>query len=119
MAKKEKTRIISINISPGAFSSIFRRFVGEKSDYEFSGLAELRQILSNEKAKILYSIKYQKPKSIYHLSKLLKRNFKSVYKDIKLLEKFGFLELIEEKKANRKCLKPVLAIDSIQVNFQL
>lgn len=118
MVSKEKTRTITINISPGAFTSIFKRFVGEKSDYEFSGLSDLRQILSNEKAKILYSVKYDQPESIYQLSKILKRDFKSVLYDVKLLEKFGFLELKEDSN-KRKRLKPVIAVDSLSIHFQI
>jgi predicted transcriptional regulator len=119
MPGKNKSRIININISPNAFNLIFKRFVGEKNDYEFSGLEDLRKILSNEKAKILYSIKYSKPDSIYSLAKMLKRDFKSVQQDVKLLEKFGFISLIKNTKNNRDRLKPSLAINSLQVIFNI
>ena len=76
-------------------------------------------MLSNEKAKILYSIRYDKPTSIYHLSKLLKRDFKSVREDLIVLEKFGFIEFKKELKGNRKSLKPVLVIDSLHINFEI
>jgi len=119
MAKKDRVRIINMNISQGAFTSVFKRFVGEKSEYEFSGLKDLRQILSNEKAKILYTIRHQKPKSIYNLAKILKRDFKSVQQDVKLLEKFGFIKLEPGSKGKRHLLKPLLLVDSIQVNFRV
>lgn len=117
--KKNKTRVVNIDISQGAFTSVFKRFVGEKGDYEFSGLADLRQILSNEKAKMLYAIKHSKPVSIYHLAKILKRDFKAVQQDAKVLEKFGFIELRPENKGKRKMLQPVLAVNSLQVNFKI
>lgn len=117
--KKEKIRTINMNISQNAFTSVFKRFVGEKSDYEFSGLNDLRQILSNEKAKILYTIKHGKPNSIYNLAKLLKRDIKSVNQDVKLLEKFGFIELKPENLGKRKMLKPVIIVSKIQVVFEI
>lgn len=118
MAKK-RTKTINISITPGTFSYLFRRFRGEKSDYEFSELSDFRQILSNEKAKILYSIKNDKPESIYRLAKILKRDFKSVRDDVKVLEKVGFIELVKESKGQRKKLKPVLVIDSLHVVFDI
>jgi len=117
MANKVKTRVVNIDISQGAFTSILKRFVGEKGEYEFSGLKDLKQILSNEKAKILYTIRHQNPSSIYQLAKILKRDFKSVQQDVKQLEKFGFLNLEPATKGKRKMLKPVLIVSSLQVNF--
>ena len=100
MAKKErtKTREITITETKGAFSM----FGKGRKDYDYSGVLALRQLLSNEKARILYTIKTQKPISIYDLAKKLGRNFKSVNDDIKLSERFGFIDLIEEKTKNRR-----------------
>ena len=117
MAKKERTRTINLYITPGAFTSIFKRLRGDRSDYDFSGIADLRQLLSNEKAKTINTIKTQKPESIYHLAKILGRDFKAVSHDVKLLERFGFVELKPENKGKRKKLRPVIAIDQLQVNI--
>ncbi|MEK6820620.1 MAG: hypothetical protein AABX71_02820 [Nanoarchaeota archaeon] len=117
MAKKDRIRTVNLYITPTAFSSILKRLRGEKSSYDFSGLADLRRLLNKEKAKILNTIKNQSPDSIYRLAKILGRDFKSVMQDIKLLERFGFLELKSETKGKRKKLRPVIAIDSLQVNI--
>jgi predicted transcriptional regulator len=45
----------------------------------------------------------------------LKRDFKSVVLDLKLLERFGFIEMIYEKSGNRKRLRPVLAVDTVNI----
>ena len=103
------TREILITQSKGKFS-----ILKSKSNYDFSGLSDLRKLLSNEKAKILDTIKLSKPSSIYELSKKLKRNFKSVYEDVKLLERFGFIELIPSKKKHQ-ILTPKLSYDSIHI----
>lgn len=117
MAKKIKTRIVNLYITPGTFASIFKRLRGDRSDYDFSGLHDLRQILSNEKAKILNIIKNQNPDSIYKLAKILGRDFKAVSHDIKILERFGFIELKPETKGKRKRLKPIIAISNLQINI--
>lgn len=119
MAREKKARTVNISISQGAFSSIFKRFAGEKGEYEFSGLADLRKLLSNEKAKILYSIKYSKPRSIYHLAKILKRDFKSVQQDVKFLERLGFVQLKPESRGKRGMLKPIIVVHSIRLEFEI
>jgi predicted transcriptional regulator len=109
---------ITINESKGAFS-IFKSQGSSKKDYDFSGALALRQLLSNEKARILHVIKTKKPKSIYDLSKILKRGFKSVNDDVKLLQRFGFIELIEEKTKKRIRHRPVILVNEIIFHFKI
>ena len=118
MPTKTKTREITITEDHGAFS-IFRKRKITKKDYDFSGISALRQLLSNEKARILHTIKTEQPGSIYELAKKLERGFKSVNDDIKLLERFGFIELIEEKTKNRIRHKPEIIVDNVLVNIKL
>ena len=115
---KSKTREITITESKGAFS-MFRKPKNSKKGYDFEGILALRQILSNEKARILHVIKTQNPKSIYDLAKKLDRGFKSVNDDIKLLERFGFIELIEEKTKNRRRHKPKIVVDTITIHLRV
>jgi len=64
----------------------------------------------------LHIIKTQKPRSIYDLAKRLGRGFKSVNDDIKLLERFGFIEMIEEKTKNRVRHRPEIVVDAVTIN---
>jgi len=114
---KSRTRDITIYESKGSF--LFRKSKTTKKDYDFSGILALRQLLSNEKARILHVIKTQKPKSLYDLAKKLGRNFKSVNDDVKLLERFGFIELIEEKTKNRIRHKPEIVVDFVTINLHV
>ncbi|MFH1187085.1 MAG: hypothetical protein V1697_02840 [Candidatus Levyibacteriota bacterium] len=115
---KTKTREITITGSKGVFS-IFKKSGTSKKDYDFEGVLALRQLLSNEKARILNVIKTQEPQSIYDLAKKLKRGFKSVNDDIKLLKRFGFIELIEEKTKNRVRHKPIITVDTITIHLKI
>ena len=119
MAQKTKTREITIVSDKGAFGAFFKKFTGEKEDFDFQGLTTLRNLLSNEKARILHIIKTKKPNSIYGLARILKRDFKSVIEDVKLLEKFGFLDLIAEKSGKRQRLKPVVVVDSMNIEIKI
>lgn len=115
---KTKTREITLTHAKGAFS-IFKKPGTSKEDYDFSGILALRQFLSNEKARILHVIKTQNPISIYDLAKKLNRGFKAVNDDIKLLERFGFIELIEEKTKKRSRLRPVIVVDTITIHIKI
>ena len=120
MAKNIKTINITIKASKDAFTSFFRHLKGEKEkDYNFSEISALRQLLNNEKARILHVIKHEKPFSLYALARILKRDFRSVQKDAKLLEHFAFIRLVPEKSGKRNRLKPVVSADSVNIIFNI
>jgi len=119
MAKKPTTRNITLGIEAGTFKGIFRRLRGEKRGYDFSGISAIRQLLSDERARLLHTIKTKNPESMYKLAKLLNRDFKSVRQDVRLLEKFGFLELESARKGKREMLKPIIAVDSVVITLNL
>ena len=119
MAKKTKTRQISIVGDAGTFRTLFKKVSGKKEDYDFEGLSALRRILSNEKARIINVIKKKEPRSIYGLAKILERDFKSVSDDVKLLERFGFIEFQSEKTGNRERLRPIVVVDSINITISI
>ena len=119
MANKTKTREITLVEEHGAFNTFFRRFTGESAEYDFEGVEALRRLLSNERARLLHVIKTKKPNSIYSLAKQTGRDFKSVIGDIKLLERFGFVEMIAEKTGKRERLRPILVADTIHIDIKI
>src|SRR3990172_11411941 len=114
---RTKTRDITIAETKGAFS-LFTKSGLSKKDYDFDSLLTLRQLLSNEKARILHVIKTYEPKSIYELAKRLERGFKAVNDHVKLLERFGFIEMVQEKTKNRKRYRPKIVVDNIVINVK-
>jgi predicted transcriptional regulator len=116
MAKQIKEISISLTEKEGTFTSIFHKIRGENKNSEVSSL---RHLLSNEKARLLHIAKTKKPESIYKLAKLLGRDFKSVRQDIRVLERFGFIELISNHKNNRELLMPVVDADKVIITINL
>ncbi len=116
MAKQIRTKNITISEAEGTFSSIFSRIKGGKKDASIVGL---RKILSNERAKLLHICKTKEPESIYMLAKILGRDFKSVRQDIRLLEQFGFIELISSHKNGRERLRPIVDVDQVIVTINI
>lgn len=112
------TREITLKEEKGAFS-LFKKSVKDKSAYDFSGISALRQLLTKEKARTLDVIKNEKPASLYDLSKKLGRSFKSVHDDITLLERFGFIEIVEEKIKNRIRHRPRIITDLVTIHIKI
>lgn len=119
MASKTKTREITLVDRGGTFSTFFKKITGEDSEYDFNSLSALRKFLQKEKIKLIHTIKTRHPKSMYELAKLLSRDFKAVNEDVKLLERFGFIEMIAEKTGKRKRLKPIIVIDTINITVKI
>ena len=115
---KSKIREVTIRESQGSFS-LFNEKNITKESYNFDGLDSLRKLLSKEKARILDVIKVKKPKSIYELSKILNRPFKAVIDDIKLLERFGLVNLVEEKTKKRVRHRPEVSIDHLIIHLKI
>ena len=114
--KRHAIKNISLDVKRSAFSALFNMFSNEEMVGEVS---KVRALLSNERAKILHTIKISKPQSLYALAKLLGRDFKAVRKDLVVLEHFGIVDLIKitPKDSKRPHIKPVLKLDTLQINL--
>ena len=112
-----KTKEINFTFTKDS-SSLFRRPFSSKAELDLTSITTLRHILSNEKSRIINTIKQQNPQSIYDLAKKLNRNPITVLEDVHQLERFGIIKLIEDKTTKRRKLKPVLALDSLKINLQ-
>jgi len=79
-------------------------------------LDTLRKFLTPERLKILQVIKEHRPKSIYELSKIIKKDRRNLTRDLELLESIGLIEF--EKSDDKKVKKmPVVSYDEIQVSI--
>jgi predicted transcriptional regulator len=110
--KKTKIRYVEINTNKENFVT---KFIRNSKEPDFSDVKLLRKLLSNEKSRILYFLKNKNPTSIYSLAKMLGKDFKSVAENLKILERFGFIEFVSEKKGERESLRPVLSTESVQI----
>ena len=117
MVKQIKTKTITLSEKEGAFSGLFKKIKG--TQLKNTEVAELRQLLSNEKARLLHICKTKTTESIYKLAKLLGRDFKAVRHDVKFLEKYGFIELISSHKQGRERLKPLVDIDQFIITINI
>lgn len=69
-------------------------------DYETLG-----RVITGARIQLINVIRAQKPISIQELARMVDRDFKNVYQDVKLLAQFGLIELKEQ--GPRKAAAPV------------
>lgn len=84
----------------------------------FTTLDLMRKFLTPERLKLMGIIRRQKPKSIYALAKLAKRDAKSVNTDVKVLADLGVVGL-RKVKAKRNKYIPTVSFDKINVAIEL
>jgi len=71
----------------------------------FPSFEVLGRVISPARLELLSAIRKEKPKSIQELSRMVKRDFKNVYQDVKALAEAGLLEIKEQGKGKASSLK--------------
>ena len=116
MAPRTKTLYFQMDATEKSFVS---KILNEREEESYADLELLKNILTKEKARILATIKAKNPTSIYHLSKLLKRDQKSVRRDLKILERFGFIDFEAKKTGSKISHKPFLITNKMILEISI
>lgn len=70
-----------------------REQVKKHEGISFENIEAMRKILSEERLRILKTIKKEHPKSIYEHTKFLNRDIKNTFDDVQFLAQIGLIEL--------------------------
>ena len=68
----------------------------------FENLDTMRKVLTEERLRILKTIKTKNPQSIYELAKLIGRDIKNTFNDVQFLAQVGLIELKKAKDGREK-----------------
>ena len=68
----------------------------------FESLEAMRKVLTEERLRILKTIKKEHPGSIYELAKILKRDIKNTFDDVQFLSQAGLVDLTKTKDGREK-----------------
>ena len=90
--------------------------VKNRSTLSFESMKAMRSFITDERLRILRTIKKYSPESIYELAKILKRDTKNVSDDIHFLSGLGLIE-IKESKDGRKKTTPKVNYQKILVEI--
>lgn len=78
----------------------------------FENLDAMRKVLTEERLRILKTIKKEHPQSIYELAKMIHRDIKNTFNDVQFLSAAGLIEL-EKTKDGREKTTPHVNYDKI------
>ena len=78
----------------------------------FENLDTMRKVLTEERLRILKTIKKNNPRSIYELAKLIERDIKNTFNDVQFLSEVGLVEL-KKTKDGRERTTPQVNYDQI------
>ena len=88
----------------------------EKGLY-FESIEGFRKALTPKRLELLHLIREKQPGSIQELTRLSKRNIKSVATDITLLEELGLIDMKRKKEGRRESI-PVVNYNKINLKLQ-
>ena len=77
----------------------------------FPNFETLGRVITGARLELLSAIREHKPESIQALARVVKRDFKNVYTDVKLLAQFGLIDLVED--GHRRSASPVSKFSEI------
>lgn len=118
--KLKKVRIVIVPLDD-VLSEFKRALKGEVRSIQkpgvliFTSLSAAAKVLSPVRLEMLGTIVKEKPESIYALAKMLNRDFKNVYADVRLLEEVGLLSL--KSTGKRDAMRPVAKYNGIEMDL--
>jgi predicted transcriptional regulator len=114
---KIKKALLIVEPTSKAFDRAFkvlarpsRKFVGV-TILSFPSFEMLGKVVTGARLELLTAVRKNKPKSIQELARILGRDFKNVYGDVKLLADFGLIDLKE--RGARKATLPVAKFEEL------
>lgn len=85
---------------------------GKHEGISFESFEAMRKVLTEERLRILKTIKKNQPGSIYELAKILHRDIKNTFNDVQFLAQAGLIEL-KKTKDGREKTTPMVNYDKI------
>lgn len=119
-----KTLIISVKSTSAALDEVTHRLkraqakkgkVKPHFEISFTDMKHFKRFVAN--IDILTSIQLLKPKSIYELASLMKKDVGNINRLINFFEELGALELQEKKVNGRVVKKPVVPYQKIEFDL--
>ncbi len=71
---------------------------------------EIRTLFTKERIRLIMAVKGRKARSVSEFASLLNRKLPAVTRDLKLLERFGIVELIKKGKTVTPVVKPEILL---------
>jgi predicted transcriptional regulator len=96
-----------------------RRIVRREGVY-FTSIEAARNLLTPSRLALLRAIRAKRPRSMYELAKTLKRDFKNVQGDLRLLERYGLVRMTRSRgRGTRRAKVPEAVFGEIALKIAI
>ena len=92
---------------------------GLREEVGFTSIEAARNFLTSERLSLLHAIRIRRPESLYELAKLVRRDFKNVQEDVRLLERHGLVRITQEPRGKRKVKVPRVSFQEIALRIAI
>ncbi len=118
--RKVTIKIESLHDGLKDFAETYQKLArGEKVEKEeivsFVDIDVMRQMLTNQRIRLLKLINKHSPKTIYELAKMADRPYVNVFRDVKSLAEMGLVSLAREKRK----VQPTAKYDELNICIPL
>ncbi len=86
--------------------------VKKREGVSFDSIDSMRKVLTEERLRVLRTVRKERPASVYELAKKLKRDIKNTFNDVQFLAQAGLLE-IKKTRVGREKNTPLVNYDKI------
>lgn len=86
--------------------------VKKREGVSFDSIDSMRKVLTEERLRVLRTVRKERPASVYELAKKLKRDIKNTFNDVQFLAQAGLLE-IKKTEVGREKNTPLVNYDKI------
>jgi len=125
MAKTLRIRIKSVrdvlDDARGTFKAAEAgRRVTRREGVYFTSVEAARNLLTPSRLALLRTVRIGRPGSMYELAKLVKRDLKNVQDDLRLLERYGLVRMVDGKRSGmRRVRVPHAVFEEIELKIAI
>jgi predicted transcriptional regulator len=125
MRKTLTIKIKPVGEAMAEFRHAFRvaesgRRVTRREGVYFTSIEAARNLLTPSRLTLLRAIRAKRPQSIYELAKTLKRDFKNVQEDLRLLERYGLVRMTRRRgRGTRRARVPEALFGEITLKIAI
>jgi len=92
---------------------------GPREEVGFTSLEAVRNFLTRERLLLMRTIRTRHPDSLYALAKMVKRDFKNVQEDIRVLERHGLVRIAGKPRGKRTVKVPKVPFERIALKIAI
>ncbi len=82
-------------------------------------LGAARRLMTSERLRMLVEVKKRRPRSLYELAKMMKKDIKTISTDATILSQAGLMKLEKYNVGKRKKVRPIVSARKIQLEFAI